>query len=74
MRPSVAALLITEGLGSFRSNRSSDHSRFRLQGFIPLPKSTNKSRIYSNTNIFDFELTNDEVAHLDTLDKCESFR
>ncbi|KAH9943699.1 aldo-keto reductase [Amylocystis lapponica] len=44
--------------------------RYSLQkGYLPIPKSSSKQRIESNTQIFDFELTGGEVAHLDTLDE-----
>jgi len=44
--------------------------RYSLQkGYIPLPKSVNKTRIESNVNIFDLELTQDEMDHLDSLDE-----
>ena len=36
--------------------------RFEIQeGFIILPKSTNPERIAGNINIFDFELSQDEM-------------
>lgn len=38
-------------------------------GVIVLPKSVHDSRIKSNLNIFDFELTNDEMAQIKALDK-----
>lgn len=44
--------------------------RYSLQkGFIALPKSVSKQRIASNVQIYDFELTPEEIAHLDTLDE-----
>ncbi|KAH8118101.1 aldo-keto reductase [Phellopilus nigrolimitatus] len=44
--------------------------RYSLQkGFIPLPKSVSKERINSNTQIYDFELTADEMKDLDALDE-----
>ncbi|KAF2737747.1 2,5-diketo-D-gluconic acid reductase A [Polyplosphaeria fusca] len=36
------------------------------QGFVPLPKSVTKSRIEENANIYDFELTDEELQKLDT--------
>jgi len=43
--------------------------RYSIQkGYIPIPKSANKARIVSNTQIFDFELAPEEVIHLDSLD------
>ncbi|KZT07605.1 Aldo/keto reductase [Laetiporus sulphureus 93-53] len=44
--------------------------RYSLQkGYIPLPKSSKPQRIKSNVNVYDFELTADEIAHLDSLDE-----
>lgn len=37
------------------------------KGFIPLPKSSKKERIENNINLYDFELTNDEISDLDNL-------
>ena len=43
--------------------------RFELQeGFIVLPKSTHPKRIHSNLDIYDFELTQDEMNQIRTLD------
>lgn len=44
--------------------------RYSLQkGFVALPKSASKHRIESNTKIFDFELTEEEMNTLDGLDE-----
>lgn len=44
--------------------------RFENQeGIIVLPKSTHETRIKSNLNIFDFELTDEELAEMRSLDK-----
>lgn len=43
--------------------------RFEVQeGFIVLPKSANPQRIIGNIDIFDFELTEDEMSDIRTLD------
>lgn len=43
--------------------------RFEVQdGVITLPKSTNPERIKSNLNVFDFELTNEDMAEIQALD------
>lgn len=43
--------------------------RYILQlGAIPIPKSSNKQRIKQNIDVFDFELTDEEIAILDTFD------
>ena len=39
-------------------------------GFLPLPKSVTPSRIRDNLNVFDFELTKDEVETLKNLTGC----
>ncbi|KAL4079888.1 NADP-dependent oxidoreductase domain-containing protein [Scleroderma yunnanense] len=43
--------------------------RWSLQkGFVPLPKSATPTRIRSNANVYDFELTPEEMGQLDSLD------
>ena len=43
--------------------------RWHIQsGFITIPKSVNPQRIKENFEIFDFELTEDEMKSIDTLD------
>ncbi|PAV17984.1 Aldo keto reductase [Pyrrhoderma noxium] len=44
--------------------------RWSLQhGFVPLPKSGSPDRVVSNADVFDFELSEEEMAKLDALDK-----
>ncbi|ODN76773.1 hypothetical protein, variant [Cryptococcus amylolentus CBS 6039] len=44
--------------------------RWSLQkGFIPLPKSVTPARIQSNADVFDFELSSEEMVEIDGLDK-----
>ncbi|TFK53850.1 Aldo/keto reductase [Heliocybe sulcata] len=44
--------------------------RWSLQrGFVPLPKSATPSRIHSNTQLYDFSLSADDMSKLDALDK-----
>ena len=44
--------------------------RYNLQkGIVAIPKSINKERIRSNAEIFDFELSTDDMSYLDSLDK-----
>ncbi|KAF2095376.1 Aldo/keto reductase [Rhizodiscina lignyota] len=41
--------------------------RWSLQkGFVPLPKSVTKSRIEDNANVYDFELSDEDMKSLDT--------
>jgi diketogulonate reductase-like aldo/keto reductase len=47
--------------------------RWSLQmGFVPLPKSVTKSRIEENADIFDFELSDEDMQKLDTGDYSPS--
>ena len=42
--------------------------RWSIQkGYVPLPKSVTPSRIVENFDVFDFELTQDDVSKIDTL-------
>jgi diketogulonate reductase-like aldo/keto reductase len=44
--------------------------RWSLQrGFVVLPKSSNPTRIVENANVFDFELSQEQMAELDVLDE-----
>lgn len=43
-------------------------------GNIVIPRSANPDRIASNLNVFDFELTQDEMASLNSLDEGTRFR
>ena len=44
--------------------------KFQAQrGVVVIPKSTHKERIMENFNIFDFELTEDDLAKIAKLDK-----
>jgi len=48
--------------------------RWDLQkGVITIPKSAKKERIIDNANIFDFELSPEDVIYLDGLDKGQRF-
>ena len=49
--------------------------RWHVQhNFIVIPKSMHRERIQENFDIFDFELTSDEVRRLDALDQAASGR
>lgn len=39
------------------------------KGVIPIPKSSNENRIKENIDIFDFELSNEDIKIIDSLDK-----
>ena len=44
--------------------------RWGLQrGFVVIPKSIHRERIIENANVFDFELTPDEMAHINALNE-----
>lgn len=46
--------------------------RWNLQkGVVTIPKSVHKDRIAANAAIFDFELTNGDIAYLDSMDRGE---
>jgi diketogulonate reductase-like aldo/keto reductase len=54
----------------YRKNAAQVVLRWDLQRGIPtIPKSVNQARVISNSEIFDFELTTEEVAMIDSLDK-----
>ena len=62
--PSITALAEKYG-----KNAGQIVLRFEVQeGFIVLPKSTNPERIKGNIDIFDFELTADEIGTIRVLD------
>jgi diketogulonate reductase-like aldo/keto reductase len=43
-------------------------NRWHLQhGVVPIPKSANKKRMAENSQLFDFRLTDDEMAAIDAL-------
>lgn len=43
--------------------------RYQIQrGNIVIPKSVTKNRIASNFNVFDFELTNDDIAQINSFE------
>ena len=45
--------------------------RWVLQkGLLPLPKSVTPSRIEENAKIFDFNISAEDMAYLDSIDDC----
>ncbi|KAG6914690.1 hypothetical protein DXG01_015935 [Tephrocybe rancida] len=45
-------------------------SRWSIQrGFVPLPKSSDPARVVSNADIYDFQLSDAQMAKLDALDR-----
>ena len=49
--------------------------RWHMQeGLVAVPGSTNPAHIQENIDIFDFELTDDEMAQIRTLDRGEAGR
>ena len=48
--------------------------RWDLQkGIVTIPKSVHQERIQSNTDIFDFELSDEDIRRIDSLDKNQRF-
>jgi diketogulonate reductase-like aldo/keto reductase len=45
-----------------------------FQGYVAIPKSVSKERIVANKEIYDFELSEEEMEKLYGLDECESSR
>ena len=46
--------------------------RYSLQrGWVPLPKSEKEERIRQNANVFDFNLSKDDMVVLNSLDRGE---
>ena len=48
--------------------------RWNLQkGVVTIPKSAKKSGLLANADIFDFALSNEDMAYLDGLEKSKRF-
>jgi hypothetical protein len=53
----------------FMANLNSELRTYESSRYVPLPKSSRSERIRSNTQVFDFELDNDDMDALDALDQ-----
>ena len=61
---------ITELASKYGKTEAQIVLRWDLQkGVVTIPKSSNRERIRANADLFDFELTLADMAHLDSLDK-----
>lgn len=62
--------LVNELAAKYKKSEGQILIRFQVQrGIVVIPKSVTKSRIESNIQVFDFELTDDEIAALEKLDR-----
>ncbi|NTU71481.1 MAG: aldo/keto reductase [Coriobacteriia bacterium] len=58
--------------GAHRKTPAQVSIRWILQkGFVTIPKSIHPARIAENCDVYDFELTAEEMATIDALDACE---
>jgi diketogulonate reductase-like aldo/keto reductase len=47
--------------------------RYALQkGWVPLPKSSTPERIIANADVYDFDISKDDMATLDSLDQGDA--
>ncbi|CAB0012186.1 unnamed protein product, partial [Nesidiocoris tenuis] len=67
--------LINQLAEKYGKNPAQIMLRLQLQrGIVVIPKSTNKQRMKSNMEVFDFQLSSDEMEALLQLDKGEAGR
>jgi len=67
--------VIREIAGSIEREPSQVVLRWHIQrGDIVFPKSTHRERMAENFDVFDFELTEEQVERIDVLDKGEAGR
>ena len=67
---SLYSRLIDSGATKYNKDPAQILLRWSLQkGFVPLPKSATPSRIQSNAQLYDFELSPEDMARLDALDQ-----
>ncbi len=63
---------IQQVAGKYKKSVAQLTLRWNLQkGVVTIPKSAKKDRIVENANIFDFEISQTDVAYLDSLDRGE---
>ncbi|CDO72820.1 hypothetical protein BN946_scf185002.g5 [Trametes cinnabarina] len=66
----VPVLVLTMGLSQYNKTPAQVLVRWSLQrGFAPLPKSANPERVIANADVFDFEISAEDMARIDVLDK-----
>lgn len=66
--------LLTELSGKYKKNPVHIVLRWDLQkGIVTIPKSVHQERIKNNADIFDFELSDDDIHRIDALDKNMRF-
>ena len=67
--------LITSIAKKYHKDNAQVLLRWSLQhGVIPIPKSIHKERIAANINVFDFELSGEDMVKLDGLNENLRFR
>jgi len=70
IRGDFSSPVLQEVSKSVKKDPSQVLVRWSIQrGFVPLPKSSDPERVRSNVDIFDFELSDENMAKLDGLDK-----
>ena len=68
-RPEVASAAVAHG-----KTAAQVVIRWHLQhGTIVFPKTSSRSRLIENANVFDFELSADQMAAIDSLDRQQNF-
>ena len=68
-RPEVASAAVAHG-----KTAAQVVIRWHLQhGTIVFPKTSSRSRLIENANVFDFELSADQIAAIDSLDRQQNF-
>ena len=73
----VDGIIKSEMLGNIGANYGKTASQVALRwltqrGIVAIPKSTHKERMTQNLDIFDFSLTDDEMAQIDTMNQHDT--